>query len=135
MSYTSEQIFERADVNSFIDQLYYYLDEYFKANAIVFEFPTEFALSGRAASDLQSEPIAGGNQNVIFVTLSEDVFKAFYLEVQNKLPNQGFIIFKEIILIYYNQIYFEIWLVDSLTTIEVSTIFVQSVRTIPSQFL
>ena len=137
MSYTSEKIFAEERVNNILDYLFTKLVEKFPAtipdpdNDYVYK---GLLLTGKASAIMQ------GATNVeiknITLQVDDELIYNFLYDIIPKLFNCKVIIFKERILFYPFDLFFEIWLTPGdLKPILNTTVYVQDTIFIPTETL
>lgn len=136
MSYQSQNIFSDPKLNAICDLILKQLFDTFPATELLDPnyVYVSFILSGKAAAIVQGET-SSAVKNIVFQTSNID----FYNFCQSTLPtilfNCKMIAFKENILLYPLDYFFEIWLSDTIEPILVNNIYVQQLLSIPEESL
>jgi len=136
-SYQTNLIFEDAKANEICDILFSKLVEKFPPsiadpdNDYVYK---GFILSGKCAAIMQgTTPVPVSN--VVFQTYQSEIYQYLQTALSDIFKCQV-IAFKERILFYHLDIFFEVWWSDDpLNEIENSNIFIQNITSIPAQTL
>jgi hypothetical protein len=135
-SYTEETIFRDRRINGIIDMMFAKLVEHFPPegtdteNDFVFK---QIILSGKAAEVIQN-PKSQPAKAIIFETSNDDIYEYLFLNLK-KIYNCKVIAFKERILFYPQDFYFEIWKAETLNQVEENGIWLQHINDIPEEML
>jgi hypothetical protein len=119
--------------NVLCDQIFGRVTEHFSEDV---KYIDKFILSGRLAKNLQEESEATIN-NVVFITDDLDIFNYYQANAENISPTaSGIVHYKNRSLIYFKQIFIEVWLTSETLMIgKFQNLPVQQVSQIPAETL
>lgn len=119
--------------NALCDQIFGHIKDHFSSDV---KFNDKFVLSGRLSKNLQDE-LENPINNVVFITEDSEIFEYYQANSKQISPSAtGIVHFKKRSLIYFDDLYIEVWFSDVPIVIgKYEDLPVQSVLQIPIETL